>query len=155
MSIDFSLYSNLLAIMRSANRKHYVSYNSSLELKRDGDLVLKNHLDGSIVWSTNTSGLSVTTMELNFNGNLQLVNDRGVVVWQSFDHPTEVWLPQQKLYAGMSLTNGDLLLSVNDSGIYAFVKANPPQMYALSSSIPMVTRPRRLEMDTDNAFLRT
>lgn len=78
--------------MRSANRKHYVSDNSSLELKKDGDLVLKNHLDGNI----NTSGLSVTTMELNFNGNLQLVNDRGVVVWQSFDHPTEVWLPQQK-----------------------------------------------------------
>nr|GMD33510.1 G-type lectin S-receptor-like serine/threonine-protein kinase At4g27290 isoform X2 [Ipomoea batatas] len=65
----------------------------------DGDLVL---VDGAqnLVWSTN---LSVTRVKQNSvlatlgdSGNLVLIDD-GTPLWQSFDHPTDTFLPGAKL----------------------------------------------------------
>ncbi|OWM78743.1 hypothetical protein CDL15_Pgr002914 [Punica granatum] len=77
-------------------RKSAVKMNSTLELESGGDLVLKD-ADRTVVWSTNTSGKSVASMNLTGLGNLVLIDKNNVSVWESFDHPTDSLLVGQKL----------------------------------------------------------
>ncbi|XP_020593901.1 G-type lectin S-receptor-like serine/threonine-protein kinase B120 [Phalaenopsis equestris] len=80
-----------------ANRKSPISDTSgSLAIAGDGNLVL---LDGSkhVVW---TSGVSTTSRNLTAtlldSGNLVL-NDSEAMVWESFDNPTDTYLPGMKI----------------------------------------------------------
>ncbi|KAI7732882.1 LOW QUALITY PROTEIN: hypothetical protein M8C21_015360 [Ambrosia artemisiifolia] len=102
-----------------------------------GELVLKDG-DGSIVWTTNTTGKSVASMNLTDTGNLVLFDDQNSVVWQSFDHPTDCLLPGQKLFYGQklkssvsdaNLSEGLYSLQVTDKGVFGYVESNPPQAY--------------------------
>ncbi|XP_059308491.1 G-type lectin S-receptor-like serine/threonine-protein kinase At2g19130 [Lycium ferocissimum] len=83
-----------------ANRGTPISDKNSAELKIiEGKLALFNGSKTSI-WSTNiasstTSQSSVVAVLLD-NGNLILLRD-GSTIWQSFDHPTDTWLPGGKL----------------------------------------------------------
>ncbi|KAL7219125.1 hypothetical protein ACSBR2_012241 [Camellia fascicularis] len=86
----------------SANRNNPVSFKATLEFARDGNLVLK-HANGSLVWSTNTSGKSVSSLNLTETGNLVLFDRNNSIVWQSFDHPTDSLLPGQMLVSGQKL----------------------------------------------------
>ncbi|OWM78739.1 hypothetical protein CDL15_Pgr002910 [Punica granatum] len=125
-------------VIWSANRNNPMEFNAKLELKSDGDLVLKN-ANGTIAWSTNTSGKSVVSMNLTDFGNLLLLDEDNDVVWESFSHPTDVLVPRQRLRLGQKLipsassTNfteyGLLSLSFNTSGLYALVETNPPFVY--------------------------
>jgi hypothetical protein len=54
-------------------------------------------------WSTNTSDMKVSSMELQDNGNLVLLRNDSKVIWQSFDHPTDTLLPMQNFTRGMKL----------------------------------------------------
>ncbi|XP_076952715.1 G-type lectin S-receptor-like serine/threonine-protein kinase SD2-5 [Bidens hawaiensis] len=121
----------------SANRDHPVGKNAILNFTAAGDLVLQD-VDGSIVWTTNTSGKSVVGMNITDTGNLVLFDHQNSVVWQSFDHPTDCLLPGQKLYEGqklissISLTNlseGMFSLQVTDKGLFGYIESNPPQAY--------------------------
>ncbi|MQL95125.1 hypothetical protein Taro_027789 [Colocasia esculenta] len=84
-----------------ANRENPLSNTSSSELKisKDGNLVLLDHSKTKTpVWSSNsTSSKSNGTVNaaLLDSGNLVLrdILDPSVIVWQSFDHPTDTWLP--------------------------------------------------------------
>ncbi|KAK2973605.1 hypothetical protein RJ640_027515 [Escallonia rubra] len=76
-------------------------------------------------------------MSINLAGNLVLYDSNSSVIWHSFDHPTETWLPGQRLSSGQrliasaSLTNwiaGPFYLSLSNSELYAFIEATPPQM---------------------------
>ncbi|KAK1416395.1 hypothetical protein QVD17_32186 [Tagetes erecta] len=125
------------SIVWSANRNHPVGFNAILSFTADGDLVIKDE-DGSIAWTTNTAGKSVVGMNLTHTGNLVLYDDQNMVVWQSFDHPTDCLLPGQRLFQGqkmkssVSLTNsseGMYYLQVTDVGLFAYVESNPPQAY--------------------------
>ncbi|XP_059282650.1 G-type lectin S-receptor-like serine/threonine-protein kinase SD2-5 [Lycium ferocissimum] len=86
----------------SANRNHPVKANATLQLGQDGNLVLANS-DGTLVWSTNTTGKSVSGLNLTEMGNLVLLDKRKRPIWQSFDHPTDSLLPGQNLVSGRKL----------------------------------------------------
>ena len=86
-----------------ANRNQPLSNSSfsTLQLSHDGRLVLLNH-SGTEIWSTDhvTSSRPNSTIAVILdNGNLVLrgrTNSSGVL-WQSFDHPTDTWLPGGKI----------------------------------------------------------
>ncbi|KAL3636833.1 hypothetical protein CASFOL_019132 [Castilleja foliolosa] len=55
---------------------------------------------GSIIWSANSSGVaSNPVLQLLDTGNLVLLEDssQSYYLWQSFDHPTDTWLPGMKM----------------------------------------------------------
>ncbi|KAE8680583.1 MATE efflux family protein 1 [Hibiscus syriacus] len=74
-----------------------VSNSSYLELQMNGELVLFDALQGQEVWSAKTSQFSVVVAFLRDDGNLILLNEKKVVIWQSFDYPTNTLLPGQRL----------------------------------------------------------
>ncbi|MQL92279.1 hypothetical protein Taro_024902 [Colocasia esculenta] len=82
---------------------------SQLTIAADGNLVLLNRT-GSLVWSTNATASiasNSTVAELLDTGNLVLRDGRNSsrVFWQSFDHPTDTWLPGGKL--GLNKVTGE------------------------------------------------
>ncbi|XP_014499374.2 putative receptor protein kinase ZmPK1 [Vigna radiata var. radiata] len=80
-----------------ANRDYPVNgKGSKLSLLPNGNLALRD-ADESHVWSTNTISLSSVQLFLDNTGNLVLSETKGggVVLWQSFDFPTDTLLPQQ------------------------------------------------------------
>ncbi|KAK1556799.1 hypothetical protein Q3G72_012315 [Acer saccharum] len=85
-----------------ANRNKPVHENATLELHTNGDLILRD-ADGSFVWSTNTSHMSVARLQMLNTGNLVLFDDNNKTIWQSFDQPMDTLLPGQKQMAGQKL----------------------------------------------------
>ncbi|XP_010928282.1 G-type lectin S-receptor-like serine/threonine-protein kinase At2g19130 [Elaeis guineensis] len=89
------------AVVWIANRDHPISETGASELKisEDGNLVLTQ--SKIQVWSSNvtTTTSSSTVAVLLDTGNLVLRNssNSSAALWQSFDHPTDTWLPNQKL----------------------------------------------------------
>ncbi|KAH7675772.1 S-receptor-like serine/threonine-protein kinase protein [Dioscorea alata] len=82
-----------------ANRETAVSSatNSELTISRDGNLVLLDKSKNQI-WSSNLTSIrsnSTTVAVLLDTGNFVLTNqsDSSMIYWQSFDHPTDSWLP--------------------------------------------------------------
>ncbi|KAL6329014.1 hypothetical protein AAG906_007304 [Vitis piasezkii] len=121
----------------SANRNNPVRVNATLQLTGGGDLILKD-ANGKFVWSTNTTGKSVSGLKLTEPGNVVLFDANNATVWQSFDHPTDALLHGQKMVSGKKLTaslatdnwtEGLLSLSVTNQALVAYVESNPPQFY--------------------------
>ncbi|KAJ6796946.1 Uncharacterized protein M6B38_221055 [Iris pallida] len=76
---------------------------TQLKISADGNLVLSNRSNPNI-WSTNirannTSSTTTTLAVLLDTGNLVVRNasNPNITLWQSFDHPTDTWLPGGKL----------------------------------------------------------
>ncbi|XP_059665031.1 G-type lectin S-receptor-like serine/threonine-protein kinase SD2-5 [Cornus florida] len=90
------------SVVWSANRSHPVRENATLQLTRDGGLVLRDS-NGANVWSTNTFGKSVAGMNMTAKGNLVLFNKEGASVWQSFEHHSDTMLIGQRLQDGQKL----------------------------------------------------
>ncbi|KAI3892814.1 hypothetical protein MKX03_004969, partial [Papaver bracteatum] len=95
-----------------ANRDRPLNNSSSSEFKllENGNLVLyDNYLsepsiyftNRSPIWSTNSASSNFDTAEtvLGDDGNLVLrdKSNPSVVIWQSFDYPTDTWLPGMKI----------------------------------------------------------
>ncbi|KAG5544941.1 hypothetical protein RHGRI_017414 [Rhododendron griersonianum] len=121
----------------SANRNKPVRYNATLRFTEHGDLILADD-DGSLVWSTNTRGKSVSGLNLTEQGNLVLFDRNNTTVWQSFDHPTDTLVfgqnlaLGQKLIANVSSSNwseGAFTLDAQREGLYAYTDLNPPRYY--------------------------
>ncbi|CAO2041628.1 unnamed protein product [Urochloa humidicola] len=76
---------------------------SKLTFSGDGNLVIMNHATNSEVWSTQifrrTKTSRNTTATLSDNGNLVIQDgsEPARILWQSFDHPTDVILPGGKI----------------------------------------------------------
>ncbi|KAI3836193.1 hypothetical protein MKX03_028172 [Papaver bracteatum] len=67
---------------------------SKLTLLGNGNLVITNQTEKSPpIWSTNS--LNATEAVLGDDGNLVLRDgsNPSVIIWQSFDYPTDTWLP--------------------------------------------------------------
>ncbi|KAK9085022.1 hypothetical protein Sjap_025433 [Stephania japonica] len=101
-----------------ANRDDPLSKSSSglLMLNRKGNLVL---MDGTrYVWSSNVSFVNGTANNsvavLQNSGNLVLRDGAGVVLWQSFDHPTDTLLPGMKIGFSKKTGHNGLLTSWKD-----------------------------------------
>jgi len=129
-------------IVWSANYDRQVRQNATLNFTGDGDLVLRD-ADGSLVWSSNTSGRSVVGMNMTEAGNLVLHDQDNVTVWQSFDYPVDALLPGQRLLAGKNLTpvmstnlatsHHQFYVTLRPDGVYAFVGYREPQLYYTST----------------------
>ncbi|RLN22109.1 hypothetical protein C2845_PM07G38140 [Panicum miliaceum] len=125
-------------VVWSANRDRQVRQDATLNFTRDGDLVLRD-ADGSLVWSSNTSGRSVVGVNMMESGNLVLFDHHNVTVWQSFDYPVETLLPGQRLLVGQSLTpnmssvsmtgSNQFYFTLRPDGIYAFAGYREPRLY--------------------------
>lgn len=116
-------------ILWFANGQSPVKENATLEFTADGDLILKD-ADGTRVWSTETSGSNVTRITLDGNGNLRLYDAKNRPHWISFLHPTNTWLPGQRLHvhkmmastnSTTSLSQGKFILSLSPKGIEVFL----------------------------------
>ncbi|CAN6275153.1 unnamed protein product [Urochloa humidicola] len=76
---------------------------SKLTFSGDGNLVIMNHVTHSEIWSTQifrrTKTSSNNTAVLSDNGNLVIQDGSkpARILWQSFDHPTDVILPGGKI----------------------------------------------------------
>ena len=73
---------------------------SRFALNDRGELVLLAAPSGTVLWSSNATSPSprTTVATLQDDGNLVVRSDArasalSVVTWQSFDHPTDTWLP--------------------------------------------------------------
>lgn len=129
-------------VVWSANRNSPVQVNATLQLTSDGDLVLRD-VDGSLAWSSNTSGKSVAGLNLTDGGNLILFDENQAIVWQSFDHPTDSLVLGQSLLAGQKLTAsvsdtnsteaGLYFLLVTNQSLSAYIQSDPPQAYYQNS----------------------
>ncbi|CAK9179341.1 unnamed protein product, partial [Ilex paraguariensis] len=126
-------------VIWSANRDNPVKINATLELTQDGDLVLAD-VDGTLVWSTNTSGKYASGLNLTEMGNLVLFDTSNTTVWQSFDHPTDSLVfgqtlnPRQKLTASISTYNssrGMYSFAAAKRRLIAYIESNPPQLVEL------------------------
>ena len=133
---DNSSYIIAAELVWSANRDNPVQIDATLQLTGDGDLILHDAA-GTFVWSTNTSGKSVFSMNFTELGNLVLFDQNNKTVWQSFDHPTDSLLVGQTLFRGQKLTSskstanltpGLFSFKVQDyyEMVVAYVESNPP-----------------------------
>ncbi|XP_004308358.1 PREDICTED: G-type lectin S-receptor-like serine/threonine-protein kinase SD2-2 [Fragaria vesca subsp. vesca] len=76
---------------------------ATLEITATGILAVKDS-DNSTVWTSHNSvpGAQAVLLE---SGNLVLLTHSGKLAWQSFDHPTDTWLPGMNLTADRGLTS--------------------------------------------------
>ncbi|XP_021667700.2 putative receptor protein kinase ZmPK1 [Hevea brasiliensis] len=92
-------------IVWMANRDFPVNgIRSKLWLQKTGNLVLTD-AGKYIAWSTDTVSPSSTDLILYDTGNLALQNVEGVILWQSFDSPTNTLLPSQRFTKDMQLVS--------------------------------------------------
>ncbi|RVW85907.1 EP1-like glycoprotein 2 [Vitis vinifera] len=84
------------------NNPFRINATSTLELTEGGDLTLED-ADGTLIWSTNTSGKSIPGLNLTEAGNLVFFDKNNNTVWQSFDYPTDCLVHSQKLVSGKEL----------------------------------------------------
>ncbi|KAK4420700.1 G-type lectin S-receptor-like serine/threonine-protein kinase [Sesamum alatum] len=72
-----------------------------LAIAGNGNLVISR--GGRVIWSTNSSGVATSPiLQLLDTGNLVLVDRKSEsssqgYIWQSFDYPTDTWLPGMKM----------------------------------------------------------
>ena len=107
--------------MWTANRNTPVKINATLQLSQEGDLILRD-ADGTYVWSTNTTGMSVSGLNLTEEGNLTLFSRNNAVVWQSFDHPTDSLLPAQRMVSGQKLIATESALNLTEGFYLLLIK---------------------------------
>ncbi|GJT89481.1 G-type lectin S-receptor-like serine/threonine-protein kinase [Tanacetum coccineum] len=93
-----------------ANRETPITDSSGVfKVDTNGSLLVIAGTNDSVLWSSNTSLVSLTTIipvaQLLSNGNL-VVRENGeeIFVWQSFDYPTDTFLPGMKF--GKDLVSG-------------------------------------------------
>ena len=128
---------NYPQLVWSANRNNPVGLNATLEFTEQGDLILWD-ADGTLVWSTNTSGMNVLGLNLTDYGDIVLFNTESSNLWDSFDQPTDSMLVGQwldnatKLTASLSDSNwtqGLFSIQFTLYGFAAQLDSNPPQVY--------------------------
>ncbi|KAI4338181.1 hypothetical protein L6164_016525 [Bauhinia variegata] len=89
-----------------ANRdKPVIRYNGVFEIAEDGNLKVLS--PNGVHWSSELKGFSAAnrTVMLMDSGNLVLVdNHSGNILWQSFEHPTDTFLPGMKMNKDLNLT---------------------------------------------------
>ncbi|KAK9946465.1 hypothetical protein M0R45_011930 [Rubus argutus] len=111
-SEPFDSYTNR-TIVWMANRDQPVNgKHSKLSLLKTGNLILTD-AGQSNVWATATTSLSPANLSLHKSGNLVLLNSKNVILWQSFDYPTDSLLPSQPL------TRNTILVSMRSQSNYS------------------------------------
>ncbi|KAJ6885707.1 hypothetical protein NC651_026378 [Populus alba x Populus x berolinensis] len=113
-------YSNISAetqVLWVANRNKPINDSSGMmTISEDGNLVVLNG-QGEVLWSSNVSiGFNQSTAQLTDDGNLVMkAGPNGNLVWQSFQQPTDTYLPKMRLSANARTGNKTLLMSWRSS----------------------------------------
>ncbi|GMN47717.1 hypothetical protein TIFTF001_016886 [Ficus carica] len=127
-------------IVWMANRNTPVSGKKSrMTLHKNGNMVLTDAF-GSIVWSTNTFSASAVEARVLDTGNLVLFDQaKKMVIWESFDFPTDTLLPLQPLVKNTTLVsmrskgtslNGIYNLKFDDNNVLNLIY-NGPQISSI------------------------
>ncbi|EXB93128.1 G-type lectin S-receptor-like serine/threonine-protein kinase [Morus notabilis] len=90
-------------VIWTANRGTPVSESSKPSLTVDGLAIAAE--PGHVVWSNPKLSSKVAALGLLDTGNLILVDQRNVSLWQSFDYPTDILVLGQRLLVGKSLVS--------------------------------------------------
>ncbi|KAL9243556.1 hypothetical protein vseg_017430 [Gypsophila vaccaria] len=96
-----------LEVVWVANRDSPLRDSSgAVQISEDGNLQVVNG-QKTVFWSSNVAGYegNDSVAQLMDNGNLVLRSNRsGMIIWQSFDHPTDTFLPGMKFTIDATLT---------------------------------------------------
>ncbi|KVH94855.1 putative receptor protein kinase ZmPK1 [Cynara cardunculus var. scolymus] len=104
-------------VVWTANRNRPVNgRGSKVTFRKNGVMVLTD-VDGMVVWETNTTSTDANYAVLLNTGNLVMKNQKGQIIWQSFDYPTDTLLPSQTLTKSKSLISASRKESV-ESGYF-------------------------------------
>ncbi|RLN43315.1 putative receptor protein kinase ZmPK1 [Panicum miliaceum] len=107
-AFTFSIwYTDLVndTVVWTANRDRPVHARGAVMTLRKGDALVLTDYDGTVVWQTEGDLAGVQYAQLLETGNLVLKNSRGMVLWQSFDSPTDTLLPNQRINAATKLVS--------------------------------------------------
>ncbi|KAL4292212.1 hypothetical protein S245_061697 [Arachis hypogaea] len=138
-TLDVSLF--VLVVLHLSSYKVVWTANRGLLVRNSNRFVLEHsgnaYLEGGngVVWSTNTTGQRVRSMELQDSGNLVLIGENGTSIWQSFHHPTDTLLPGQTFVEGMTLktfpnrNNLFHFLAYKAGDLVLYAGFEPPQQY--------------------------
>ncbi|XP_051199964.1 putative receptor protein kinase ZmPK1 [Lolium perenne] len=98
-------------VVWSANHLHPVySLGSQVMLHKDGRMVVEDY-DGQLVWENGVNSSSnAKQAQLLDTGNLIVMGQGDIILWQSFDSPTDTLLPNQNITAATKLVSADRLL---------------------------------------------
>eukprot|EP00258_Populus_trichocarpa_P021189 XP_024437208.1 G-type lectin S-receptor-like serine/threonine-protein kinase At1g11330 isoform X3 [Populus trichocarpa] len=113
-------YSNISAetqVLWVANRNNPINDSSGMmTISEDGNLVVLNG-QGEVLWSSNVSnGFYQSTAQLTDDGNLVLkAGLNGNLVWQSFQQPTDTYIPKMTLSSNARTGKKTLLMSWRSS----------------------------------------
>ncbi|OEL18868.1 putative receptor protein kinase ZmPK1 [Dichanthelium oligosanthes] len=93
-------------VVWTANRGRPVhARGAAVTLRKGGALVLTDY-DGAVMWQAQgDDSAGVQYAQLLDTGNLVMKNSSGMVVWQSFDSPTDTLLPTQRITATTKLVS--------------------------------------------------
>jgi hypothetical protein len=116
-------------VVWTANRDRPVHARGAVvTLQKGGALVLMDY-DGAAVWQAQgDDSVGVQYAQLLDTGNLVMKNSSGIVVWQSFDSPTDTLLPTQRITATTKLVSttglhvpGHHIFHFTDSSILSLI----------------------------------
>ncbi|CAI9761363.1 unnamed protein product [Fraxinus pennsylvanica] len=121
-------------VVWSANRDNLVQEGSILQLYADGRFELRDPR-GQQIWSA-TSSRGAAYGSMLDTGNFVLANNSSVVLWRSFDEPTDTLLPTQILNKG-----GILVSSFSETnysrGRFLFTLQNDGNLVSSTRNFPM------------------
>lgn len=125
-----------------ANRDNHVQDSTaSFHIAEDGNLKVSSDTSGKSYWSSGLreSSSSNRTVNLNDSGNLVLQDTHtGKILWQSFDHPTDTFLPFMKMDRNIKLISwrnisdpapGNFTFQLDPTGDGYIISKNPDRPY--------------------------
>ncbi|MBA0736130.1 hypothetical protein Gogos_009704 [Gossypium gossypioides] len=122
------IHSSTNTIIWTANRGRPISDSAKVLLTPNG-LVITNNFD-QIVWSTPSLDSPVAFLQLDDSGNLILLDQQNISLWESFNYPTDTLVRGQRLPVGIDFFAGEYQLLLTSSD--AFLQWNGMTYWQLS-----------------------